>query len=157
MKVLYIDNFAVASKSRSVAEQGIQSMLDTLRGRGVRCEKDAEVTSGAELLGFTPSTRGPRCGGPPLAEPMAPRSTALDTALARARQSEVLIVGRAAGFREAQRDAIEGARWRAVLCGRWRRREATHGLEGAAHSLALRRLARTALHHGRYRVGPSGR
>lgn len=58
----------------------------------------------------------------PLAEAIAPRSAALDQAVANAREAELLFIGRAGGFTEVRRGAIEDSRWRTVLSGRWRRR-----------------------------------
>lgn len=66
----------------------------------------------------------------PLAEVMAPRSMALDTAVAKAKEAETLFVGRATGFTEVTGEAISEAHWRTVLCGRWRRHEPIHTLEG---------------------------
>lgn len=66
----------------------------------------------------------------PLAEAMAPRSAA--------QEAEVLIVGRACGFAEVRREAIEGARWRTVLSRRWRRREAIQPCRAPARARGVK-------------------
>ncbi|CAK0793192.1 unnamed protein product, partial [Prorocentrum cordatum] len=74
-----------------------------------------------------------------LAAEGAPRERALEQEIARAPEPALLLAGRSAGFPEVDCGKMHARPWRVVGCGRWKRKEAIHGLEGAALTWAVRR------------------
>ncbi|CAK0802959.1 unnamed protein product, partial [Prorocentrum cordatum] len=77
-----------------------------------------------------------------LAAEGAPRERTLEQEIARAPEPALLLAGRSAGFPEVDYGQQMHARpWRVVGCGRWKRKEAIHGLEGAALTWAVRQVA----------------
>ncbi|CAK0817021.1 unnamed protein product, partial [Prorocentrum cordatum] len=80
-----------------------------------------------------------------LAAEGAPRERTLEQEIARAPEPALLLAGRSAGFPEVDFGKMHARPWRVVGCGRWKRKEAIHGLEGAALTWAVRRAARVAM------------
>ncbi|CAK0880230.1 unnamed protein product [Prorocentrum cordatum] len=80
-----------------------------------------------------------------LAAEGAPRERTLEQEIARAPEPALLLAGRSAGFPEVDYGKMHARPWRVVGCGRWKRKEAIHGLEGAALTWAVRRAARVAM------------
>ena len=91
-----------------------------------------------------------RFGGPMVAT-AAPRGAAEDWAEQGPSDDAVLELGAGAGFPEVS-SAIVHAPWSTSFYGKWRRKEAIHGLEGAAYLLWLRHIARTHHSHQRRHV-----
>ncbi|CAK0851102.1 unnamed protein product, partial [Prorocentrum cordatum] len=87
-----------------------------------------------------------------LAAEGAPRERALEQDIARAPGPALLPAGRAAGFPEVDYEKMQAQPWRVAGCGRWKRKEAIHGLEGAALTWAVRRAARGARQRGSRRL-----
>ncbi|CAK0796418.1 unnamed protein product, partial [Prorocentrum cordatum] len=83
-----------------------------------------------------------------LATEGAPRERAFEHEVACAPDPALLLVGRAARFPEVSHSTLQSRTWRVVGCGRWKRKEAIHGLEGAALTWAVRRAGRDARQHG---------
>ncbi|CAK0899810.1 unnamed protein product [Prorocentrum cordatum] len=80
-----------------------------------------------------------------LAAEGAPRERTLEQEIARAPEPALLLAGRSAGFPEVDYGKMHARPWRVVGCGRWKRKEAIHALEGAALTWAVRRAARVAM------------
>ncbi|CAK0846803.1 unnamed protein product, partial [Prorocentrum cordatum] len=76
-----------------------------------------------------------------------PRERTLEQEIARAPGPALLLAGRAAGFPEVNYGKMHARPWRVAGCGRWKRKEAMHGLEGAALTWAVRRAARDSREH----------
>ncbi|CAK0817209.1 unnamed protein product, partial [Prorocentrum cordatum] len=77
-----------------------------------------------------------------LAAEGAPRERALEQEMARAPEPALLLAGRSAGFPEVDYGKMHARPWRVVGSGRWKRKGAIHGLEGAALRWAVRRAAK---------------
>ncbi|CAK0841047.1 unnamed protein product [Prorocentrum cordatum] len=87
-----------------------------------------------------------------LATEGAPRERAFEHEVACAPDPALLLVGRATRFPEVSHSTLQSRTWRVVGCGRWKRKEAIHGLEGAALTWAVRRAGRDARQHGARRL-----
>ncbi|CAK0877830.1 unnamed protein product, partial [Prorocentrum cordatum] len=84
-----------------------------------------------------------------LAAEGAPRERMLEQEIARAPEPALLLAGRSAGFPEVDYGKMHARPWRVVGCGRWKRKEAIHGLDGGRSDMgrlpATVRLAASSL------------